>query len=363
MKEVLLTVLKVFLGLIVLVCLILAFSYRADIPLDKLIGKYSDSNSYFLKINGINMHVRVKGRGEAIFLVHGSFSSLHTWEAWENELSQYFTTVSMDLPGHGLTGPDVEKRYSVAEYAEFVLEIADQLGYKEFHIAGNSMGGSVALQLGSEHPDRVLSINLINSSGAPRPKRGDDTTSSSVPIIRYASNPLFNKILLKCTPKYLFKMNLNQVYFDDEKITDDMVDRYYHLLRREGNRQATLDRLTGSKRSAEVNFSKLKMPVLIMWGAEDTWIPVTNGKLLADAIPRSKFKVFENVGHVPMEELPTETVIEYLAFLGIQVDLDYFSTPKHFSYDARTDFNCCTYTSNTDINLSYIVDFQRLGDE
>lgn len=362
MKEVLLTVFKVCLGLFVLICLILAFSYRSDIPLAKLVGKYSDSNSYFLKVNGINMHVRVKGRGEPIFLIHGSFSSLHTWEAWESELSQFFTTVSMDLPGHGLTGPDSEKRYSVAEYAEFVLEIADQLGYKEFHLAGNSMGGNVALMLASQNPDRVMSINLINSSGAPG-AHSMDSTRSSVPIVRYASNPLFNKILLKCTPKYLFKMNLNQVYFDDGKITEDMVNRYYYLLRREGNRQATLDRLTESNQTMKVNFRKLKMPVLIMWGAEDTWIPVTNGKLLADAIPKSKFKVFDNAGHVPMEELPTETVREYLAFLGIQVDLDYFSAPKHFSYDSRTDFDSCTYHPVTTIDLPFLADIQRFADQ
>lgn len=357
MKEVLLTIVKVCFGLIVLICLILIFSYRSDIPLDKLVGKYSDSNSYFLNVNGINMHVRVKGRGEPIILIHGSFSSLHTWEAWEEELSQFFTTISMDLPGHGLTGPDVEKRYSVAEYAEFILEIADQLGYKEFHVAGNSMGGSVALQLASTQSSRVMSVNLINSSGGPR-SDASDTTRSSVPIMRYASNPIFNKVLLKCTPKYLFKMNLNQVYFDDEKITDDMVNRYYYLLRREGNRQATLDRLIGNKRAVDLDFSKLKMPVLIMWGAEDTWIPVANGKRLAASIPKSKFKVFENVGHVPMEELPTETVREYLSFLGIQADSDYFSAPKHFTYVTPTYFNSCTYHSVADFDLPYFTDIQ-----
>jgi pimeloyl-ACP methyl ester carboxylesterase len=74
------------------------------------------------------------------------------------------------------------------------------------------------------------------------------------------------------------------------------------------------------------------MPVLIMWGKNDNWIPLSNGERLAEAIPGSKLKVFENAGHVPMEEIPTETVSEYLSFLGIHAERDYFSSPKFFSH-------------------------------
>jgi pimeloyl-ACP methyl ester carboxylesterase len=110
-----------------------------------------------------------------------------------------------------------------------------------------------------------------------------------------------------------------------------MLTRYYELLRREGNRQATLDRLT-TRKPYDVDFEKIKMPVLIMWGKHDNWIPLENGERLAAAIPGSKLKVFENAGHVPMEEMPTETVSEYLSFLGIQAERDYFSSPKYFTY-------------------------------
>lgn len=327
---------KLILSLALLLCLALLLSYRGDIAVEELLEKYSDENSYFLKVDGINVHVKVKGQGEPIFLIHGSFSSLHTWETWENELSPFFMTISMDLPGHGLTGPDPDKRYAVTDYARLVFGIADQLGIDEFHVAGNSMGGGVALVMASSNPDRILSLNLIDSSGAPAPENTNKVPSSSQRgggawIFKVAENPVFSRLLLKCTPEFLFKINLKQVFGDDSKITSEMVKRYHDLMRREGNRQATVDRLT-VRRPYEVDFSKLNMPVLIIWGAKDTWIPLAAGKRLKAAIPEATLKVFENAGHVPMEEIPTETVAEYLSFLGIQSDRDYFNSPKFYTY-------------------------------
>jgi pimeloyl-ACP methyl ester carboxylesterase len=335
MKKFILKLLKVLLGLVLIVIIALLASYRSDISQEELIGKYSDENSFFLKVDGINVHVKVRGEGEPIFLIHGSFSSLHTWEAWEDELSPFFMTISMDLPGHGLTGPDLQKRYGIEDYSKLIFAIADQLDLREFHVAGNSMGGGVALKMASDQPDRILTLNLIDSSGA-RPKTRTDSSqsksyNSGAWIFKVAQNPIFNNLLLKCTPKFVFGLNLKQVFYDNTKITDKMLTRYYELLRMEGNRQATLDRLT-TRKPYEVDFEKLNMPVLIMWGKNDNWIPLSNGERLAEAIPGSKLKVFENAGHVPMEEIPTETVSEYLAFLGIQAERDYFSTPKFFSH-------------------------------
>ncbi|RZS97410.1 alpha/beta fold hydrolase [Cecembia calidifontis] len=337
MKKILLLLAKFLGGFFLLVLILLALSYRPDISHEVLLPKYTDSYSHFVKVNGLEVHVKVKGEGEPIFLIHGSFSSLQTWEAWENELSQYFMTVSMDLPGHGLTGPDPKKAYGISDYAALLFQMADALGIDEFHVAGNSMGGGVALKMASDHPERILSLNLIDSSGAPMPvsspeeNQGTRSNSSGAMIFRVAQNPIFNKLLLKCTPKMLFKWNMKQVYFDPDKITDEQVTRYYEMMRREGNRRATVDRLT-SRRPYQVDFDRLNMPVLIMWGAHDNWIPLSQGERLQQAIPGPTFKVFENAGHVPMEEIPTETVIEYLHFLGIQVDVDYLAPPKFFSY-------------------------------
>jgi pimeloyl-ACP methyl ester carboxylesterase len=319
--------------------LILLLSYRSDLSPESLMDKYAGPASYFMKVNNMNVHVQVKGEGEAIFLLHGSFASSHTWEAWEQELNPYFMTISIDLPGHGLTGPDPQKRYQVADFAELVFEVASQLGIREFHVAGNSMGGEVALAMATRFPERILSLNLIDAAGAPQVKQG--SKGSGRPwIFGLAENKFFGGLLLKCTPRVLFAMNLRQVYANHKSISPEQVDRYYELMRRSGNRQATLDRMAQRQR-AVYDFSQLKMPVLIMWGEEDNWISPANADRFLEVIPDAIVKMYANLGHVPMEESPTETVGDYLGFLGIQADVDYFSAPKYYSYgnsNARTPF-------------------------
>lgn len=338
MKKYFFRIAKFILIFVLLILVGILTSYRPDLSFESLLPKYTDEYSHFINVDGINIHLKVKGEGEPIFLIHGSFSSLHTWESWEEELSRYFMTISMDLPGHGLTGPDAQKRYGITDYAGFVFDIADQLNLQKFHVAGNSMGGAVALKMASDAPNRVLTLNLVDAAGAPPSMPTDSARvksyNSGAWIFKVAQNPVFNKLLLKCTPKFLFRMNMKQVFADDDKITEEMVTRYYELLRMVGNRRATVDRLTGRK-PYDLDFSKITMPTLIIWGDSDAWIQLENGKRLEKAIPNSVLKVFENVGHVPMEESPTETVAEYLAFLGVKADRDYLSPKMYYSYVDR----------------------------
>lgn len=330
-------ILKILALLVLSLVFFLALLFRSDLPEEEVVEKYSTPQSHFIEVDGVKVHVRFLGEGEPIFLLHGSFSSLHIWDVWQQELSPYYMTISLDFPGHGLTGPDEKKRYSIEDYSQLVFDLAEKLNLPKFHLAGNSMGGAVALQMASQRPDKVLSLNLIDASGAPRRKvRSLDSTQSQASgggawIFRLASHPFFSKILLKCTPKFLFIMNMKEVYGDQSKISEEAVTRYYELMLREGNRRATLDRLT-QPRNTSIHFDRLTMPTLILWGAKDTWIPLSQGEALEKAISGSNLIVFEGVGHVPMEEIPTESVAEYLSFLGVEVRKNYLQPPKHVAY-------------------------------
>ncbi|PZX57085.1 pimeloyl-ACP methyl ester carboxylesterase [Algoriphagus ratkowskyi] len=314
--------------------LILALLFRSDISAEEIEEKYSTPQSHFIDVDGTNVHVRILGEGDPIFLLHGSFSSLHTWDAWQQELSPYFLTISLDFPSHGLTGPDEKKRYSLTDYTQLILRLSEILNLDQFHLAGNSMGGAVALQLASNNPEKVLSLNLIDAAGASREQKfadGEDMKPNEAWIFKLAKNPVFSLLLLKCTPKFLFAKNMREVYADPTKVTDKAITRYYELMLRKGNRQATLDRL-GATSESRVDFDRLTMPTLILWGKADSWIPVAQGYLLEKAISKSKLIVFDNAGHVPMEEIPTESVAKYLSFLGVEVRNEYFHAPKLISY-------------------------------
>jgi pimeloyl-ACP methyl ester carboxylesterase len=326
------------LAVLLLTCVFfLLLLYRGDIPVEEISAKYRTPESHYIEIDGVNVHVRVLGEGDPIFLLHGSFSSLHTWDVWQQELSPYFMTISLDFPGHGLTGPDKLKRYTIQDYSDLVLALAEKLNLEKFHLAGNSMGGAVALQVASSRPNQVLTLNLVDASGAPRMQtRSIDSTQTSTRgggawVFKLIENPIFSQIFLKCTPKFLFAMNMKEVYGDASKIRAETTERYFELMLREGNRAATLDRLSMPRKSA-IDFKKLSMPTLILWGGKDSWIPVWQAYALKKAITGSNLIIFEEAGHVPMEEIPTESVTEYLSFLGVEVRKNYLEPPKQMVY-------------------------------
>lgn len=325
-------------GILLLLLVVLASAYRSDISPEAVNEKYLTPESQFIEVDGLKVHVRILGEGEPVFLLHGSFASLHTWDAWQQAMSPYYQTISLDFPGHGLTGPDSLKRYGVKDYSELVHALAQKLNIEQYHVAGNSMGGAVAMQLASDYPGNVRSLNLIDAAGAPAADRtlSDSTApkksnSGGAWIFQVARHPVFSKLLLSCTPKFLFAMNMKQVYGDDSKVTDEVTTRYYELMLREGNRQATLDRLS-QPRNSNIQYERLTMPTLILWGAEDTWIPVAQGKRLQQALPGANLVILDGVGHVPMEESPTETVAEYLSFLGVEVRKSYLQPFNQVAY-------------------------------
>jgi len=85
--------------------------------------KYVLSDSKFVELRGNRVHYTDEGQGETVILLHGTASSLHTWNPWAQTLKQQYRVVRLDLTGSGLTGPDVEDRYEVLDkQADQVLQ-------------------------------------------------------------------------------------------------------------------------------------------------------------------------------------------------------------------------------------------------
>ena len=82
--------------------------------------KYTSDASKFTWIDNLRVHYRDEGKGMPIVLIHGTSSSLHTWEDWTKILTQSYRVISMDLPGFGLTGPNADHNYSIEYYADFI---------------------------------------------------------------------------------------------------------------------------------------------------------------------------------------------------------------------------------------------------
>lgn len=300
-------------GILLLIILGLYSISYADIPLEDLKKEYANEYSQFIEIDGMQVHFRDEGKGETVLLIHGTASSLHTWNAWTQKLKENYRVIRLDLPAFGLTGPNANGDYSINAYTQFINKFVSKLQLDSFHIAGNSLGGNIAWNYTSEHPEKVEKLILVDASGLA-------TGKPQPSVFKMAKTPIVNKLFLFITPQFFIRKNIKEVYEDDTKISDELIERYHKLALRTGNRQAFIDRAKGDfiKEGETVKQQKLKdlkTPTLLIWGAQDNWIPLSNGKKMDSLLPNSQLKIIENSGHVPMEENPEESLALLLEFL------------------------------------------------
>ena len=289
------------------------FVFTPDIPVEMVDEKYSNETSQFIVLDdGSRVHVRDQGNknGPALVLVHGSNASLHTWEPWVSLLADDFRIVTLDLPGHGLTGRVPGDDYTIANMVETVAAVTSELGIAKFHLAGNSMGGNVSWRFAIKYPERVDRLILVDASGYPR--KGDASG-----IFKLIQTPVFGHMIKVVGDADIIRQNLHSAMAVHDVITDEMVQRYHELALREGSRTATHIRLN-RPRSNEQYIEKIKsLPhkTLILWGQKDTWTPLEWAHRFDEDIPDSTLKIYLGVGHIPMEEVAEASAEDVRVFL------------------------------------------------
>jgi pimeloyl-ACP methyl ester carboxylesterase len=294
-----------------------AFYYfsEPDIARSVLEAKYATPPSQFLMLpDGARAHLRDQGSrgGPVLVLVHGSNASLFTWEPWAKRLGDQFRVVSIDMPGHGLTGAVPNHDYSQEGMVRFVKEVTDKLGLAKFAIAGNSMGGGIAARFAEEYPRSVSALILVDAGGMPG-KSGD-----RIPLaFRLARIPVVNQILLHITPRSLVSEGLNDAIVRKEIINARMIDSYWDFARMAGTREATLERFSLNWDDAvRRHIADIKAPTLILWGAQDHLIPVEAAHEFQRAIPGSRLIIYPGTGHIPQEEVADQSAADVRAFLA-----------------------------------------------
>lgn len=300
-------ILVAFICFVILLLTITFFFLRVpDIPLDDLIVRYAAAPSQFIDIEGHEVHYRRQGKGEALILLHGTGSSLHTWEPWVSQLKDSFEIITLDLPAFGLTGPNEDHDYTTESYNQFLIDFTDAIGVDHFHLAGNSLGGRIAWNFTLDHPAKVDKLILVAAAGYPH---------ESPALFKMIANPILGPLFRHVTAKSLVRDNLEEVYHQDDKVTDDLVDRYYHMGLRAGNRDALLARVKTdyTNRISEIN--QINHETLLMWGEKDPWVPIDDAKKFNRAIKNSRIVSYEEAGHVPMEEVPQRSAKDAKAFL------------------------------------------------
>jgi pimeloyl-ACP methyl ester carboxylesterase len=248
-------------------------------------------------------------------LLHGTSASLHTWEGWVKALKGQRRVVTLDLPGFGLTGP-FSGQYDPADYrgdtyARFVLDVLDQLQLQRVVLGGNSLGGEIAWRSALLARERVAQLILVDSAGLP-------VERAAVPLGWWvARTPGLSWLAEEVLPRALVAQGLARVYGHPERIGSELVDRYFELTLREGNRHALGLRLRQTNLGdASEQLKTLQVPTLILWGGRDALFPPAVAQRFQASIPGSRLVMFDDLGHVPHEEDPARTVVPVREFLG-----------------------------------------------
>ena len=305
---------------LMLTALGVALSRAPDRPVQTLVARWAPPPSDFIELRGQLVHLRDEGpRGDAepLVLLHGTAASLHTWEGWVHELKSRRRVISLDLPGFGLTGPFTgpyaADDYRGDTYARFVLDLLDALKLPRVALGGNSLGGEIAWRVATLAPARVSRLILVDSSGLP-------FTPQSIPLgFAAARLPVVGWLSQHLLPRELVAQSVASVYGDPSRLTPALVDRYFELALREGNRRALGQRLRqlGDGSDAPARLAAIRQPTLILWGERDRLIPPSTARDFAQRIAGSTLVLLPGLGHVPQEEDPARSLQPVKAFLGI----------------------------------------------
>ena len=279
---------------------------RADtVELDRVreLVPHSD-RSHFVHVDGMRIHYQEFGDPAAppVILLHGYTSSVYSWHRAAPLIAHSgFRVIAVDLVGFGYSEKPRHFEYTIDAQARVVTRFMDRLGIGQTSLVGCSYGGAVAATVALDTPERVDKLVLVDAV------INDDLRSH--PILRLASIPGVGEIvtpfIADSRALLRHRMSGTLARANHHMITDERIDAILRPLHAADGHHSLLatsrnwhaERIT---RDAHL----ITQPTLIVWGEEDSVIPVRDGYTLRDSIPGSRLLVIKDCGHVPQEERP-----------------------------------------------------------
>ena len=227
-----------------------------------------------------------------------------------SKLKNRFRFIRFDVPGFGLTGPTADGVYSAGIWAEILDELADRLRVDSFHLMGNSLGGFISWNYALRYPEKVKSLFLLDPAAFPV-----ETAPWIVELARYYP---IRQITMSTTPRIIVSRAIYDVYGDDTKVTKEIIDRYYEMMLRQGNRYSYMDvfqKILSLKSIYPTELVDLKTKTMVVFGEKDEWIDPGQLKLWKKEVPHAKTNIYPGVGHTPQSEAADLVINDFLKFI------------------------------------------------
>ncbi len=266
-------------------------------------GRACPVESTCVDVHGINTHFLTAGAGAPMVLVHGGGSGAVAWSSIIPRLARRFRVIAPDVVGFGATdkprGP-YDRRY----FASWLSGFLDALSLGRAALVGHSLGGAIALQLALDHPSRIDRLALVSPAGL----------GWNLPPA-----PLFRSVVFQVAPGETTARRMHTTFVENPTTLHDGLLRYAaEVCRARGGRRPALH---GNVKAVipfrDAQLSRLRVPSLVIWGANDRVFSAERGARAARALPDARLRIIEGAGHIPFYDQPDAVVGCLLEFLEV----------------------------------------------
>ena len=264
-----------------------------------------DAATKQVEIFGQKIYYLEAGSGPEVILLHGLGGDKGNWRMTLPVLAARFHVYAPDQIGFGQSDkPQIN--YRVATLVDFLSAFYKKMGISKATLVGNSLGGWVAMDFALQYPDKVSRLVLVDSGGYSFKRTGGVAPTREVMLGLNPSSLAGTKLLMAI------------VFHNKAFSTDEVAEQVFteHLRKNDGYTiNSFVDSILRGEDVVDGRLGALKTPTLIVWGRDDTLIPLATGKALAEDIAGSQTVVLDDCGHVPQMECAApfnDALVKYL---------------------------------------------------
>ncbi|MDX5440882.1 MAG: alpha/beta hydrolase [Alteromonadaceae bacterium] len=248
--------------------------------------------------------------GDTLVLIHGFGANKDNWTRLAKEFKGEFNVYAIDLPGHGDSSKPLDIGYRFEDQVNYLNQILAELGVRQFHMMGNSMGGAITALYAATHPEQIQTAVLFDPAGI------FEYESELVDRVMDGDNPLiprkkgdFDKLLDFALEKRPFVPWPIFDVMEEKAIANQEVNQVIFAAIRD----------TGFEPDFRNAITHIEAPVLVIWGKLDRVIDYRNADVFVEAIPNARKVLLDDIGHAPMVETPAESAQLFRDFLAESV--------------------------------------------
>lgn len=270
------------------------------LTIEQLRERYGDAQSRYLTIKGVEVHYKDEGSGPVLLMVHGSQSTLRTWDRITEQLKSRYRIVRFDIPGYGLSGRVTDDAAANVAPEDIAEGLVNALGITRLTGIGVSSGGTMVAYLAAQRPDLVERLILSNMPSDPvKTDHLVITPGFRAAQERYQATKYYDQDF--------WVQYLGYFSGDPARISDRTLKEYWDFNRRtpEAHPIALVARI-GDGVEAKAKMATITAPALLIWGTADKLLPEPAADALEGYLPNSQISriLMPDVGHYPPLEVP-----------------------------------------------------------